>query len=64
LITAETGNSLTLKSADGTTHTILRRELKELRGANISLMPDGLESGLSPQDLADLIQLLRSPGPP
>ncbi len=62
LITTETGNSITLKSADGATRTVLRKDIKELRGANVSLMPDGLESGLSPQDLADLIQLLRSGG--
>lgn len=60
LITAETGNSITLKSADGTVRTVLRQDIKELRGANVSLMPDGLEAGLTPQDLADLIRLLRS----
>jgi len=62
LITAETGNSLTMKSADGTTRTILREDLKALRGANVSLMPEGLESGLTLQDLADLIHLLRGSG--
>ncbi len=62
LIVAETGNSLTLKSADGAVETVRRQEIRSLRGGGRSLMPDGLEAGLSPQDMADLLQLLRSQG--
>ncbi|MSU26769.1 MAG: c-type cytochrome [Pedosphaera sp.] len=60
LIAAETGNSITFKLADATTRVVLRTDIAELRGANVSLMPEGLEAGLSHQDMADLIQLLRS----
>jgi putative heme-binding domain-containing protein len=60
LISAETGNSITFKLADATTRVVLRTDIAELRGANVSLMPEGLEAGLSHQDMADLIQFLRS----
>ena len=39
---------------------MLRTDIAELRGANVSLMPEGLETGLSQQEMADLIQFLRS----
>ena len=64
LIAAETGNSITFKLADATTRVVLRTDIAELRGANISLMPEGLEAGLSHQDMADLIRLIRSGGVP
>jgi putative membrane-bound dehydrogenase-like protein len=60
LIAAETGNSITFKLADATTRAVLRTDIAELRGANVSLMPEGLEAGLSHQDMADLIHFLRA----
>ncbi len=60
LITSETGNSITMKLADGTTRAIVRNDIASLRGSNLSLMPEGLEAGLSAQELADLIQYLRT----
>ena len=60
LIAAETGNSITFKLADAKTRVVLRTDIAELKGANLSLMPEGLETGLTHQDMADLIQFLRS----
>jgi len=60
LIASETGTSITFKGADGMARTVLRKDITALRSANVSLMPDGLEAGLTPQDIADLIQLLRA----
>ena len=60
LIAAETGNSVTFKLADGTARVVRRPDIDELRGGNLSLMPEGLEAGLSHQDMADLIQVLRA----
>ena len=40
--------------------TILRSDLKELTGSGLSLMPEGLEAGLQPQALADLIAYIKS----
>jgi putative membrane-bound dehydrogenase-like protein len=61
VIAAETGNSLVLALADGSRRTLLRSDLVELRGSRLSLMPEGLEAGLTPADLADLLALLRTP---
>jgi len=55
LLEVETGSSITLLSAEGQGQTILRSDLEELRSSGKSLMPDGLEQDLTPQDLADLI---------
>ena len=55
----ETGNSITLVAAGGQHRTILRRDIEELRASGRSLMPEGIEEGLKPQDLADVIQFVR-----
>jgi putative membrane-bound dehydrogenase-like protein len=60
LIASETAPSIVLKSADGSRHTILRQDIASLRSTNLSVMPDGLENGLSKQDMADLISFLRT----
>jgi putative membrane-bound dehydrogenase-like protein len=39
--------------------TILRRDIEEMRALTKSLMPEGLEKELTPQDVADLIGFLR-----
>jgi putative heme-binding domain-containing protein len=62
LIAAETGSSLVMNLADGTTRTIVRTAIEALEGGSLSLMPEGLEAGLTRQDLADLIRFLRQPG--
>ena len=60
IITAETPNNIVMKSADGTEETILRTDLKSLTGSGLSLMPEGMESALKPQDMADLLAFIRS----
>ncbi|MCH2064166.1 MAG: c-type cytochrome [Roseibacillus sp.] len=60
LLASENAVSITFKIPDGTTKAILRSDIKSLKSVNLSLMPEGLEEGLSPQDLADLISFLRS----
>ena len=61
IIAAETGNSLVLKLPDGKTRTLLRSNIDALHSANLSLMPEGLEAGMSTQDLADIIRFLQTP---
>ena len=58
IIAAETGNSITLRQAFGKETTILRSDLKRLVSQRISLMPEGLEEGLKPQDFADLLEFI------
>ena len=60
LISAETTASITLKLQDGTQPSILRSDIKALRSTNISLMPEGLETALTKQDLSDLLQFLQA----
>ncbi|MDP6207941.1 MAG: c-type cytochrome, partial [Roseibacillus sp.] len=60
LLASENAVSITFKVPDGTTKAILRSDIKSLKSVNLSLMPEGLEAGLSQQDLADLISFIRS----
>jgi putative membrane-bound dehydrogenase-like protein len=62
VIAAETPTSVTLRRADGAEDTILRANVETLRSTRISLMPEGLEKQLSPQDVADLFAYLRVAG--
>ena len=61
LVTAETANSFTIKAPGGAEQTVLRSELKELTAAGHSLMPEGLEEAIPPEQMADLLQFLRVP---
>ncbi len=56
---SETGSSITLLAIGGKSHTILRRDVKKLEAFNRSLMPEGLEQGLKPTDMADLLRYVR-----
>jgi putative heme-binding domain-containing protein len=60
LVTSETGNSVTFKLPDGTSRLVARQDLADLQSTGVSLMPPGLETGLSHQEMADLIAWLRS----
>jgi hypothetical protein len=58
IIVAETGNSITLRSQNSE-ETILRSDLEILTSSGLSLMPEGFEKSLTPQNLADIIAFLR-----
>jgi putative heme-binding domain-containing protein len=64
ILETETGNSITLLGEQAKRQTILRADLELLRSSGKSLMPDGLERDLSPQDLADLIAVVARAGLP
>ncbi len=59
LLASETANGLTIKQANGMARSIPRREIDQLLNSNVSFMPDGLESTISPEEMADLIEFLR-----
>lgn len=69
LLAGEAATSVTLRTAAEPTpqkvpaaaveNTILRKDIDEMRSLSKSLMPDGLEKELTPQNLADLIGFLR-----
>jgi putative membrane-bound dehydrogenase-like protein len=66
MIASETSTSVTLVGTDGKAHNLLRNEIEELTSTGKSLMPEGLEKDLPPQEMADLIAFVRSslPVPP
>lgn len=55
LIQAETATGITLRKPDGSSETILRINIDELRSTGLSYMPEGLEKAITPQEMADLI---------
>ena len=61
LVAAENSNSVTLRRAGQPDETIGRDQVREWRAETKSLMPEGLEQGMSVQDMADLLAFLREP---
>ena len=60
MITAETATSITIRRPDGTSATILRVNIEELRSTGMSFMPEGMEKQINHQEMADLITYLLS----
>ncbi len=58
VIASEGENSLILRSADGKEVTLPRAQIRSLRSLGQSLMPEGLEEGLSVQEMADLLEFV------
>jgi putative membrane-bound dehydrogenase-like protein len=58
LIASETSGSLTLRGPNGVETVVLRSRIERLQSSGQSSMPEGLESGLAPQDMADLLEYL------
>ncbi|MFV0443858.1 MAG: PVC-type heme-binding CxxCH protein, partial [Planctomycetaceae bacterium] len=56
IITAESPHSLTFRSPDGRERALLRSEIEELRSSGVSLMPEGLEQKITPDEMADLLE--------
>ncbi len=59
LLVAETPTSVTLRMPGGLDLPIPRAEIRSTRTLAMSLMPEGLEAALTPQDVADLLMHLR-----
>jgi putative membrane-bound dehydrogenase-like protein len=60
IIASETAAAITLKRAEGVTEVVPRSQVEAIASTGLSLMPEGLEKGLNPQDFADLIAFIRS----
>ncbi|MBL9081474.1 MAG: c-type cytochrome [Planctomycetales bacterium] len=58
LIAEESAAGLTLRKAENVQQSILRSEIDEILSTGKSLMPEGLEQKLTPQDMADLLAFL------
>ena len=60
VITGETATGLTVMQAGGLKETLLRSDIASIRASEISLMPEGLEGMLTPEEMADLIAFLKA----
>ena len=60
IVAGETANNLTLRLPGGAEFPVLRADIAEEKPSGRSLMPEGIETALKPQDLADLLVWLRA----
>ncbi|MBI3863753.1 MAG: c-type cytochrome [Planctomycetia bacterium] len=63
IVSAETATSVTLRRANNVQETILRDNIEEIAGSGKSLMPDGMEQKIPPQEMANLLAFLLGPKP-
>lgn len=59
LLESETADSLVVKQPLGLRTVLSRRDIAHVEYSSKSLMPEGLEAGLTPQDLRDLVAFLQ-----
>ncbi len=62
ILSNETLSSLTVRQGYGKEEVIPRANVRAMRSQGQSLMPEGLEQGLSPQDIADLLEFISTAG--
>ena len=56
----DTAEELILLDAEGKRHTIRKAEIEQRKESELSLMPEGINTGLSLQDFADIVGYLES----
>ena len=59
-IAEDTADAMTLKMAGGATQTIKRSQIKKTSSGGQSLMPEGIETGMSVQEMADLLTFIET----
>ena len=58
IITNDTASSMTIRMMGGVERTLQRSEIKGSSSTGQSLMPEGLETGMSVEDMADLLSFI------
>jgi putative heme-binding domain-containing protein len=58
VVASDTPTHITIREAYGKETTLSRDQIKRMTSQGLSIMPEGLEQGLSPQDMADLIRFI------
>ncbi|MEO8270676.1 MAG: HEAT repeat domain-containing protein [Aureliella sp.] len=58
IIASESPTSLTLRRAEAIDETILRQNIEQITGSGKSIMPEGLEQSIDPQQMSDLLAYL------
>jgi putative membrane-bound dehydrogenase-like protein len=60
IVRNETADALEIQDADAKTTRVAKDQIEDRKRSEVSLMPNGLAEGLSPQDFADLIAYLET----
>jgi len=60
IINGESATSVTMVAPGGTTENILKKEITQIDRAELSLMPEGLENVITPQEMGELLAFLRA----
>jgi putative membrane-bound dehydrogenase-like protein len=60
VVTAETAASVTLRQAAGVEEAIPRKNIRLMKSSGLSMMPEGLEAGIPPRQMADLLRFLQA----
>ncbi len=60
LIAEETADKIVIRAQNDARHVIARAEIDELKPTGMSMMPEGLESQIDPQAMADLIAYIKN----
>jgi len=60
IIESESDNNVILKSPGGVVQTILKSNIKSMAPMPVSLMPEGLETSVNKDDMADLIEYIKT----
>jgi len=60
LLADENASGLTILQPNAIKQSVARAEIKSLTTSKLSLMPEGLEQGLTPQDVANLIAFVQN----
>lgn len=56
----DSGEEITLMDAEGKRHAVKKSDIDQKKESELSLMPEGLNTGLSLQDFADIVGFLES----
>jgi putative heme-binding domain-containing protein len=60
IVETETDQYITIKKMGGSSETIYKTDIKSFASLGTSLMTEGLESNMTPQDMADLLAYLQN----
>jgi putative heme-binding domain-containing protein len=60
IIENESDNNIILKSPGGVVQTILKSDTKSMAPMPVSLMPEGLETSINKEDMADLLEYIKT----
>lgn len=60
LIISESPEAVVLQLPEGKQRTFGRGEIEALRASNVSLMPEGIEKDIPLQEMADLLEYLKT----